>query len=117
MARYAKLDGFYGVTIITGPRSVHLKLDLRGDRTSVPEVVPLSTEFPYRNPDAATVRARVLEGTDEANKEFGTSYHPWVVRYAVEDFNEHCCLLRRAAQYIVQRLAEKGESGYEADWV
>lgn len=59
------------------------------------------------------VRSRVLEGADEANSKFGTSYHPWLARSAVEDYNDECFLLRRAAYCIVERVAEVGESGYE----
>jgi hypothetical protein len=54
-----------------------------------------------------------LEGTDEANSEFGTSYHPWLARYAVDDYNDDCFLLRRAAYCIVARIAQVGGGRYE----
>jgi hypothetical protein len=117
MSRFSKRDGLYGVETITGPRSVILRLELRPERNEFPEVVPLFTQFPYRDPDPATVRARVLEGTDEANREFGTSLHPWMVKYAVEDYRDECPVLRYAARAILERLAQQGESGYEKDWV
>jgi hypothetical protein len=115
MPGFAKRNGSYVVSIITGPRLVLLRLELRDQRTEAPQVLPLSTEFPYRNPDVETVRVRVLEGTDEANREFGTSLHPWVIRYAVEDFNDSCPMLRYAARAIVERLAQEGEEGYEGN--
>ena len=77
------------------------------------KVAALATDGLYRDPPPEVVRARVLEGTDEANRELRTAFHPWLARYAVEDFNERCVILRRAAFAIVQRLAERGEVGYE----
>jgi hypothetical protein len=110
---FARLDGLYGVQIITGPRSVLLRLELLDERIEDFEVAAYMTEILYRDPPPGVVRARVLEGTDEANREFGTSFHPWLARYAIEDYSDECFLLRRAAYSIVARLAQTGESGYE----
>jgi hypothetical protein len=110
---FGKRDGLYGVQIITGPRSVLLRLELLDERTEDFEVAAYTTEGPYRDPTPDVVRARVLEGTDEANREFGTSFHPWLARYSIEDYSDESFLLRRAAYSIVARLARLGESGYE----
>ena len=113
MPSFSKRDSLYGVQITTGPRSVLLRLQLLDERIEDFEVAAYTTEGLYRDPPPDVVRTRVLEGTDEANGEFGTSYHPWLARYAVEDYNDDCFLLRRAAYCIVARLAQAGENGYE----
>ncbi len=113
MPSFQKRDGLYGAQIITGPASVLLRLELLDARIEDFDIAAYSTEGLYRNPDAATVRARVLEGTDEANEQYGTSLHPWSARYAVEDYNDKCLMLRRAAFAIVERLALYGDGGYE----
>ena len=113
MSSFAKRDGLFGVQIITGPRSVLLRLELLDERIEDFEVSAYSTEGLYRDPPPDVVRVRVLEGTDEANRGFGTSFHPWLARYSVEDYSDECFLLRRAAYSIVARLAQAGESAYE----
>jgi hypothetical protein len=110
---FSKRDGMYGVQIVTGPRSVLLRLELLEERVEDFEVIALATDGLYRDPPREVVRARVLEGTDEANRTFRMALHPWLARYAVEDFNEQCVMLRLAAYAIVRRLAERGEAGYE----
>jgi hypothetical protein len=110
---FTKHDGLFGVSIITGPRSVLLRLVLLEERIRDFEVAALRAEGLYRDPPPDVVRARVLEGTDAANREFGTRFHPWLARYAVEDYNDDCFILRTASYAIVQRLSEHGESGYE----
>ena len=113
MPSFGKRDGLYGVQIITGPRSVLLRLKLLPERIEDFEVAAYAPDGLYRNPGPATVRARVLEGTDEANQQYGTSFHPWLARYAVEDFRDECPMLRRAAFSIIERLALFGEGGYD----
>jgi hypothetical protein len=113
VSSFGKRDGLYGVQIITGPRSVLLRLELLDERIDDFEVAAYTTGGLYRDPPPDVVRTRVLEGTDDANREFATSFHPWLARYAVEDYGDECFLLRRAAYSIVARLAEVGESGYE----
>lgn len=113
MPSFRRDDSRFGVSIITGPRSVLLRLELLDERIEDFELIAISTVGLYRDPMPEVVRSRVLEGTDEANREFGTRFHPWAARYAVEDYTDDCYLLRRAAHAIVQRLAERGEAGYE----
>jgi hypothetical protein len=110
---FSKHDDLFGVSIITGPRSVRLQLALLDERIEDFEIAALWTGRLYRDPPPEVVRARVLEGTDAANREFGTRFHPWLARYAVEDYNDECFMLRGAFYAVVQRLAEYGESGYE----
>lgn len=113
MSSFSKRDGLYGVRITTGPRSVLLRLELLDERIEDFGVAAYATEGLYRDPTPDVVRVRVLGGTDEANHEFGTSFHPWLARYSIEDYSDECFLLRRAAYSIVARLAQFGESGYE----
>lgn len=113
MPSFSKRDGLFGVQIITGPRSVLLRLEVLDERCNEFEVIALEKNWLYSNPPPDVVRSRVLEGTDEANLQFGTAFHPWLARYAVEDYNDQCIMLRRAAYAIVQRLAERGEAAYE----
>ena len=110
---FSKHDDLFGVPIFTGPCSVLLRLVLLDERIEDFEVAALSTEGFYRDPPPDVVRARVLEGTDAANREFGTRFDPWLARYAVEEYNGDCFMLRTASYAIVQRLSERGENGYE----
>jgi hypothetical protein len=57
--------------------------------------------------DACRSIPRQVPGPD------GTSFHPWVARYAVEDFRDECPMLRWAAFAVVERLVLCGESGYD----
>jgi hypothetical protein len=110
MMHFFQRDGFYGVHIITGPRSARLLLG--ATRIEDFEVQALAVEFPYREYPPEAVQARVLEGTDAANRTQGSSFHPQAVRYAVEDWSEDCTLLRSAARRIVDRIVREGEGGY-----
>lgn len=113
MTSFGKRDGLYGVQIITGPRSVLLRLELLSERIEDFDAQAYSTEGHYRDPPLLTVRARILEGTDEANRKYGTSFHPWLARYTVEDYNAECPILRRAAFAIIERLAARGDAGFD----
>ena len=113
MPSFSKRDSLYGVQITTGPRSVLLRLELLDERIEDFEVAAYTTEGLYRDPPPDVVRTRVLEGTDATNREFGTRFDPWLARYAVEEYNGDCFMLRTASYAIVQRLSERGENGYE----
>jgi hypothetical protein len=115
MANFWKRDGRYGVQIITGPRSVWLQMVMMSERIDEIEVAAAAIGGLQRNPSAATVRARLLEGTDEANHLYRTAWHPWAADYAVDDYNDECVMLRRAAFAIVERLATQGEQAYGGD--
>ena len=57
--------------------------------------------------DASVVRAAVLSGTDRANAEFSTSWHPLEIRFSYSGYdNERCSLAGSAAYNIVRALAE-----------
>jgi len=61
------------------------------------------------------VRARLLEGTDEANLQLGSQLYPESAVYAAVGCSEEVFSnLRRAAFAIVDRLARCGEGKYEA---
>lgn len=112
MPYFSKRNGVYEARNITGPRSVLLRLELGAERSERPHVTVLRPDARFGDPDPDAVRAAVLSGTDEANATFGTAYHPRVVQYAVDN-DRPAHLLRRAAWAIVERLAERGESGFE----
>jgi hypothetical protein len=112
MPAFHKKEDLYGVQIITGPQSVLLRLRLGSERVADFDAAAYSTEGLYRNVPEATGRARVLEGTDAANREHGTSFHPLWARYTVEAFNDECAILCLAAFAIVERLATCGDEGY-----
>lgn len=113
MPSFSRGEGRYRVSIITGPQSVWLELELLDERIEDFEVTARYTGGLHRDPPPDIVRARVQEGTDEANREFGTSFHPWLARYAVDAYSEECFILRRAAYAIVTRLAQRGDDGYD----
>ena len=109
---FTRRDPFFGVTIITGPRSVYLLLAIRGERTETPRVVPLGTVVPRLSMNDSRVRDAVLEGTDEANAGCCTAFHPAEIKFAMETWAGDYSLLRRAARAIVERLATQGPDRY-----
>jgi hypothetical protein len=113
MPRFRRSDGRYRVSIITGPQSALLELELFAERIEAFAVEDLPSGRLDRDLSPEVVRARVLEGTDAANREFGTTFHPWLARYVVESYSEECSILRRAAHAIVERLARHGDDGYD----
>lgn len=117
MPSFSKYDGVYGVTIITGPRSVLLRLELgdeRGDEIEVEvEAYPANPPLGYRDPPLAIVRARLFEGINAANRKYGTSFHVRQAKYHVDDCNDEYFMLRWAAFAIIERLATHGSGCYE----
>jgi hypothetical protein len=53
---FGKHDGLYGVQVITGPRSVLLRLELLDERIEDFEVAAYTTEGLYRDPTPDVVR-------------------------------------------------------------
>jgi hypothetical protein len=94
--------GHYFVTqLITGPQCLLLMLDLQCERIVDPFVTALNTCPIYGRPEDNTVRTAVLAGTDEANAEFGTNWHPLEIRYSYSGYdNKQCRLMGRAAQHF-----------------
>jgi hypothetical protein len=107
--------GHYFVTqYITGPQSLLLMLDLQPERIADPFVTPLNVCPIYGQPEDIIVRAAVLAGTDEANAEFGTNWHPLEIRYSYSGYdNKRCGLMHWAAYNIVKELAQRGPEGVE----
>jgi hypothetical protein len=105
--------GHYFVTqYITGPQILLLMLDLQPERIADPFVTAITVYSLYGQPEDAVVRAEVLAGTDEANAEFGTSWHPLEIRYAYSGYdNRECRLMHWAAYNIVKELAQRGPDG------
>src|SRR6267142_1353876 len=113
MARYFKINDFFGFWTITGPTSIYLLLDLRRERIEDPVVIPIFTYNPYCKQDDELVRKQILEGTDASNRDHHTAYHPWIIKFTLDEFSDGFGLLREAARAVVDRVAEYGESEYE----
>lgn len=95
--------------IITGPQCLLLMLDLVTERIDDPFVTATNVCPIYGQPTDDVVRAAVLSGTDRANAEFGTNWHPLEIRYSYSGYdNKHCTIMGRAGYNIVAALA-KGE--------
>jgi hypothetical protein len=100
--------------IITGPQCLLLMLDMQPERIDDPFVSAINVCPMYGRPDDAVVRTAVLKGTDEANAEFGTSWHPLEIRFSYSGYdNQQCRLAGRAGYNIVKALAERGLTGIE----
>jgi len=112
MPSFAQSDGLYGARIITGPRSVFLRLALGPEPVESPAVTVLRPDTRFGDPVPDVVRAAILAGAVEANAALGTALHPQRVEYAMDNDGE-ATLLRQAAFGIVARLAERGEGGYD----
>jgi hypothetical protein len=98
----------YSIQIVTGPRSVLLSLVVQSERTEAPVVEWIADRYPYRSPEEDVIRRAVLEGTDAANAENHTNFHPAEIVCAVESWDDGSALIRRAAHAIVERLALQG---------
>lgn len=103
-------QGQYLVTqITTGPQDLLLMLDLADERIADPFVTCIAPSLLYRQPDDEVVRAAVLAGTDRANAECGSSWHPLEIRYWYCGYDrERCWLFGRAAHEIVSQLHHRG---------
>lgn len=102
--------GHYFVNqIITGPQCLLLMLDMQAERIDDPFVSAINVCPVYDCPDDAVVRAAVLKGTDEANAEFRTNWHPLEIRFSYSGYDsQKCRLAGRAGYNIVKALAERG---------
>ena len=101
--------GEYLVTqYITGPQCLLLMLDVQPERVADPDVTTLDV-CPLYGPTAAeVVRAAVLAGTDRANAEFGTSWHPLDIRYSYSGWDTEYCHLADWAGYDIVRAVAEG---------
>lgn len=108
-------QGHYLITrLTTGPQDLLLMLDLADERIADPFVTIIAPSQLYRQPDDAVVRAAVLAGTDRANAECRSSWHPLEIRYWYCGYDrEHCSLFGRAAHEIVSQLHRCGLEGIE----
>jgi hypothetical protein len=111
MPAFRLQKGMFTVQFITGPSSLSLRLAIGSMRPESLDVILLQRDSHYGNVNEAEAGACVLAGTDEANRECGTAFHPLAAEY-VADNDAKGRLLRWAAYSIVKRLAERGESGF-----
>lgn len=114
MPRVMKRGPYFVTQYITGPQCLLLMLDLQSERIVDPFVTAVNVCPIYGQPEEAVVRAAVLAGTDEANAEFGTTWHPLEVRYSYSGYdNKQCRLIHWGAYNIVKELAQRGPEGIE----
>jgi hypothetical protein len=114
MSGVGRRGDHFVVRYTTGPQDLLLMLDLQPERIADPYVTALNVSLKYGNPEESVVRAAVLAGTDEANVEFGTNWHPLEIRYSYSGYdNRQCRLMSRAAYDIVKELAERGPESIE----
>jgi hypothetical protein len=104
---------YFGAEYLTGPQILLLLLDLQDERIEDPYVAAMDEDRLYGNPEAGRVREAVLAGTDEANSDHGTSWHPLEVRYSYSSWDRSCNLMRWAAKAIVERLATQGPEPFD----
>jgi hypothetical protein len=114
MDRVYRRDLFYINQIITGPQCLLLMLDMQPERIDDPFVSPIDVCPIYGQPTDEVVRSAVLSGSDRANAEFGTSWHPLEIRYSYSGWNtERCDIMGQASYNIVAALAKLGPAGIE----
>ena len=112
MPSFSRRGNLFGTMLITGPRSVLLRLEIGPEPNEHPEVLVLAPDERFGDPDPEIVRAAVLDGAARANNALGTALHPQRIEYQMDN-DRLATLLWRAAKEIVTRLAERGPSGYE----
>ena len=105
---------YFATSYTTGPQWLQLLLDLQSERIADP-IVTATHECPiYGRPEDSIVRQAVLEGTDEANAEFKTTWHPLEIRFAYSGYdNQRCGLFKWAAYNVVKELALVGPDRIE----
>ena len=109
MGRVVRRGHYFATQYITGPQYLSLMLDLQSERIADPFVTAFHVCPINGQPDEATVRSAVLKGTDEANAEFGTNWHPLEIKYSYSgNDNKRCSLMSWAAYSTVKELAERG---------
>jgi hypothetical protein len=114
MPGVSRLGEYLVTQHITGPQCLLLMLDMQPERIADPPVTALEVCPIYGQPSDAVVRAAVLAGTDRANAEFGTSWHPLEIRYSYSGYdNARCQLMDWAGYNIVKALAEGTVTGPE----
>jgi hypothetical protein len=114
MPGVTKCGDSYATQYVTGPQRLLLMLELREERIHDPVVAAVDVCPIYGCPTDAVVQCTVLAGTDEANAEFETQWHPFAIRYSYSGWDiEQCNLMRWAAYNIVKELALRGPDGIE----
>lgn len=110
MDQYTQLGDFYGVSYITGPSHVHLRIKFGGSERVKPRIaiLPARNSHAERKLDEGLVRNSVLAGVQIANRELGSAYLPARIAFVPDDspryeIFQHCAML------IVRRLHERGD--------
>jgi hypothetical protein len=104
---------YFSARITTGPQDLLLLLDLADERISDPFVSAIDVCPVYGRPSDEAVRAAVLAGTDRANAEFGTNWHPLEVRFSYSGYDRERCRLAGAAAYNIVRAVAEGTVAVE----
>lgn len=114
MTEVFKRGHYFCVQYITGPQILRLMLDLQSERVADPFVTALSVCEMYGQPEDTVVRSAVLKGSDEANAEFGTNWHPLEIKYSYSGYdNLRCSLMSRGAYDIIKALSQHGADTIE----
>jgi hypothetical protein len=99
---------YFATRITTGPQDLLLMLDLSDERIPDPFVSAIDICPMYGRPTDEVVRNAVLAGTDRANAEFGTSWHPLEIRFSYSGWNNEQCSIAGWAAYNIVRAVVQG---------
>jgi hypothetical protein len=113
MPHFSRHGAYYSASLITGPRSVLLRLRFTDVDIAVPAVTLLAADTRYGNATEREVAQTIQRAVDEANDTFGSSFVVAEVQYQ-SDNDVRCSLMGRAAFRIVKQLVEAGEGGFAA---
>lgn len=112
VSRVYRRDHYFVTQVITGPQCLLLMLDMQPERIDHPLISAIDVCPLYGCPSDEVVRKAVLVGSDEANAEFGTSWHPLEIRYSYSGWNtERCGIMSRASYDVVAAIAKLGPLG------
>lgn len=115
MPGVVKRGDYFVTRYITGPQSLLLMLNLQSEPIADPFVTAIDVCPMYGKPENSVVQSAVLAGTDQANAEFGTSWHAFEIKYSYSGYdNKRCSLMSRGAYDIVKELAHRGVEGIAA---
>jgi hypothetical protein len=109
MIFYYRKGQYRTVSLFAARSSITLWLIVSERRAEAPRVVqgPFSDAYSLGEQE---VRAVVMAGMAEANAEYGTLLFPTEIKVTSEGGND---LLQRAAFLVVERLATRGDAGFE----
>jgi hypothetical protein len=109
MISYYRKAQYRTVSVFAARTSITLWLALSNDRVEEPQVIQRPVAWnPLLTDDE--IRGAVTTGMAAANAEYGTSLSPREIKVVSEGGNDS---LERAAFLIIERLATRGDDGFE----